>query len=122
MKLFVVLMMSFSLVGMSANEAAVNSNGDEPENTIADVMEKAHGSGLMRKVVKGEATEEEMKELVSLYVDMMDNKPPKGEEEAWNAATGQVVIAATRVMLGREGAGELLQSAANCKKCHDEFK
>ncbi len=126
MKMIVGLMMAVYLVTYSsitqtpeAEEAAVAG----PKNSISDVMKKAHGGqGLMKKAVKGEATEEELKELIGLYVDMLDNEPPKGELEDWQNASTQVLVAATRLMLGQEGADELLQKATNCKACHDAHK
>ncbi|HMO12685.1 MAG TPA: hypothetical protein PKD64_09585 [Pirellulaceae bacterium] len=98
-------------------------NQGDPEHSISDVMKKAHGAkGLAKKAIDGDASDEELKELVKLYVDMLDNDPPKGKKEDWQKSSTAVVLAATRVMLGQEGAGEELKKATNCKACHDNHK
>ena len=94
----------------------------EPENSIKDVMKKAHKDGLLKKVLGGEASQEEKVTLLGLYIDMLEGTPEKGEKNEWIMASGPSVLAAGKVVVGREGALDELKQATNCKACHDKFK
>ena len=99
----------------------------KPKHTIAEVMQAAHapgGSQLMRKVAAGDGSAEEKKQLLEFYVALWDNKPPKGEEEAWKAKTGALVVAASKALLGNEDSAAALRVAAQtkCGACHREHR
>ena len=107
----------------SSAEAIVTLNGSNAQdNSIADVMEKAHKDGLLKKVLDGEASDEEKKKLLDLYIDMFESEPPQGDQGEWMMQAGASVLAASKVVVGRDGAMEELKSATNCKACHDKFK
>lgn len=107
---------------LATNLIGANSPTLEPENTIKEVMQKAHKKGLHKKVVGGEATAEEKATLLGLYIDMFESTPEKGERSEWMMAAGPAVLAAGKVVAGREGSIEALKQAMDCKACHDKFK
>ena len=93
------------------------------KHSISDVMKKAHGRGkLLSKIKDGSASDDEKKELLDLYISLIDNPPPKGEQVDWLMKSGRAVVAAARVVVGRDGAVEELVTATNCKSCHDAHK
>ena len=90
--------------------------GDKEEITIKLVMKKAMKGGLCEKVAKGEASDEEKKQLVVLLTGLTKTTPPKGDEDAWKKKTTALLEAAK----GTDGAA--LKKAMNCGACHGEFK
>lgn len=94
----------------------------EPKYTIAEVMEGAHKSKLLQKVLKDEASQEETIELLDHYVSLTESEPPKGSPEDWQGKADAIVVAAAKVLVKRSQGKELLQKATNCKACHQEHK
>jgi hypothetical protein len=73
-------------------------------------------------VLDGKASDDEKKTLLSLYEDLGKNKPPMGDEGAWKKKTDAIVKAAKAVSEGDKAAIKTLNTATNCKSCHDVFK
>jgi len=98
----------------------LNSNteggGKKDPVAIKVVMQKAMKGGLCAKVAKGEASEDEKKELVALFTDLAANKCPKGDEEDWTKRTKALLDAA------KAGDAAALKKAANCAACHKQHK
>jgi len=94
----------------------------KPKYTIEEVMEKAHKEKLMKKVLSGDASQEEKLALLDLYLSLPENKPPKGDEKEWNRRATEVVVAAARVVAEREGSLKQLKKVANCTACHKAHK
>ncbi|MEM8732787.1 MAG: hypothetical protein AAGG44_01100 [Planctomycetota bacterium] len=94
----------------------------KPKHTIKEVMKVAFKGGLQKKVLSGEASDDEKKELLDLYVSLVESKPPKGEMNSWHNLAGGAALAAAKVVVGREGALDELKAATNCKACHSEHK
>lgn len=86
------------------------------------VMKSGFKGGLLKKVASGKASEEEKKKLHSMLVALSKNSVKKGDAESWKKLTSALVKASTAVMEGKDGAGEALQKAANCKACHNVHK
>jgi hypothetical protein len=107
-------------VGLSWGLASAQD--DKPKFTTKEVMAKAHKSGLMKKVAGGQGTKEDAQQLVDMYNALGKNKPPKGEAGSWEEKTKALITAAQAVVDGKDGAGELLQQAANCMACHSAHK
>jgi hypothetical protein len=101
--------------------SSVDAGGDA-KYTIKEVMKKGHGSGLLKKVLGGSASEEEKKQLVDLYESLAKNKPPKGDAKAWSTRAEQILGAAKGVAKGEAGAVDTLKKATNCANCHKEHK
>lgn len=103
---------------------AIADDGDEakPKHTIKEVMKVALKGGLQKKVLSGDATDEEKKQLLDMYVSLVESKPPKGEMSSWHNLAGGAALAAAKVVVGREGALDELKAATNCKACHSQHK
>ncbi len=95
--------------------------------TIKTIMNGAHssppkGTGLLKKVATGQASEAEPKRLLSLYRVMEQLKPPKDDDADWKERTRLLVSAVEETIAGKKEGPQLLQKAANCKACHDAHK
>ena len=90
--------------------------------TIKEVMKIAHKDGLMKKVVGGSASDDEKKQLLDLYIDMLEGEPKKGDKAEFLAKTNALVVSAAKVLLGKEGAAAELEKTSNCMACHSKHK
>ena len=95
---------------------------DKPKYTIKQVMKTAMKGGLCKKVASGEASADEQKQLVEMFVALAANKPPKGDAESWKTKTTALVSAAKAVAAGDDGGVAALGKAANCMACHKVHK
>lgn len=93
-----------------------------PKYEIADVMQKAMKGGLAAKVAKGEASDEEKKDLLDMFTALAKHKPPQGPERAWTGRTKALIEAASEAVEGKTSASAKLQKAVNCKACHEAHK
>lgn len=96
--------------------------GEKAKYTISDVMLKVHKKGLHTKVAKGQATEEEKKQLVEMYTALTQLKPPMGDLDAWKKQTGMMLEAAKGALKGDAKAAKSLATIVNCKACHKDYK
>ncbi len=85
-------------------------------------MKVALKGDLQKKVLSGNASDEDNKKLLDMYISMVESKPPKGEMNSWHNLAGSAALAAANVVVGREGAAEELKTATNCKACYSEHK
>ena len=117
-----LLFLTSFLVAPLALASPDDEETPKPKHTTKDVMKKAMKGGLLKKVAGGEATDEEKKELLDLFISMLENKPPKGEMESWHNLAGASALAAAKMVVGREGAAAELKAATDCKACHSQHK
>ena len=108
----------FAIVWAADNTAS----DDSPKYSIKDVMKKAHKEGLLKKIIKNEASDAQKLMLLDLYISLIENEPPQGEIDSWYEKSGRAVVAAAKVAVGRDGAVGELESAVNCKSCHQSHK
>jgi hypothetical protein len=108
---------------------ADKKTGEKADPTIPQIMRAAHVAGgrpakktLDLKVASGRATEEERKELLSLYQALAKREPPGGSLTGWKTDTDALVAAAEAAVRGAPDAGDLLAAATNCKSCHDKYR
>ncbi len=92
----------------------------EPKYTIKEVMKKgmAGKESLLKKVASGKADDAEKKQLLELYTALAQNKPPKGDDKEWKAKCEVIVAACKDCVEGKDGAGQKLARACDCKACH----
>ena len=121
-KLMLALLLGVCCVGLGFDYPSAPIAKKEEPKSISDVMNAAMKGGLNRKVISGEATDEEKLEFLNLMIDLVENDPPQGDAAEWKNTAGLVMLTAAKVVVGREGAGDALKDAANCKRCHDIFK
>lgn len=101
---------------------AVTSTIVAGQKTVKEVMKIAHKDGLHKKILAGMGTDEDKKQLLDLYIDMVDGEPKKGDKAEWKIQSSAAMASAAKVMLGREGAIDELKKTSDCKSCHDKFK
>lgn len=95
----------------------------KPKHTIKEVMKGAlKGDALNKKVLSGQATMEEKLMLLDMYVSLVENKAPRGEQASWTKFSGAAALAAAKVAVGREGAMKELKAATKCAACHKAHK
>lgn len=106
----------------------VVARGDDPQNSIKEVMKKANSSAdkskptLAAKVISGKASKEEKEELLALYKDLAATKCPRGDEKDWTKRTEVLVKAAEAVVNGDKGAEAKPKKANDCMGCHTGHK
>lgn len=84
-------------------------------------MRHAMTKGLCQKVIKNQASSEEVQQLVELFERLEQLDPPLGSEEKWGAFTREL-IDSTRSIAKGQPAHEQLKRAANCNACHREHR
>ncbi len=117
-----ILAISLSAIVLAGMVGFAALNEEEPKYTISEVMGKAHKSGLLKKVTKGGASEEDKEKLLEYYKALAANDPPKGTEEDWKKKTMAIVKAAEGVVKGDADAAKKLGAATNCAACHKVHK
>ena len=101
---------------------SVAADEDKPAYTVKKVMGMAHKGGLLKKVTAGDASSDEKKQLLELYIALWENKPSKGDAASWTDKSSAAVVGAARVVLGQDGAEDKLKKAVNCGACHKIHK
>jgi hypothetical protein len=110
-------------LGLLANLFATRADeADKPMHTIKEIMKIAHKQGLFKKVIDGNASDAEKKELADLYADLVKNTPQKGSPESWKEKTGAVAAASKDVVAGKPDSAVELKKANNCGACHKAHK
>ena len=97
-------------------------NNPAAPKTVKEVMKIAHKDGLLKKVQGGSASDEEKKQLLDLYIDMLEGEPKKGDKAEFKAMTNALIVSAAKVVLGREGAMDELKKTSDCMACHSKHK
>lgn len=102
---------------------AQEEGGEAPaKHTVKEVMKLAHKDGLLKKITDGEGEQKDKEQLLALYVDMWDAEPSKGSIESWRKLTGDAIVAAARVVVGKDGSIAELKTRTNCANCHKAHK
>jgi hypothetical protein len=113
------------VVARAADET--EAEAAKPSKTIKEVMHEAHMApegqkSLRDQVLEGQASPEQKKQLLDLYINLAENKPPRGEPLDWQKKTFLIVLSAAKVVVGREGAEAQLGKAVDCAACHKEHQ
>ncbi len=119
---FAVAVLLVALVSSVAINTNTNNTTVEETKSVKDVMKALHKGGLHKKIMGGKATDEDKKKLVDLYIHLVENDAPKGDETEWKMTAGMAMMSAAKVAVGREDGLEAYKAASNCKACHDKFK
>lgn len=110
------------LVAVKLSPFALAQEEEKAKYTIKEVMQVAHKDKLRDKVIAGDASDEEKKKLLDVYISLVENKPPKGEEDSWQTLSGKAALAAAKVVVGRDGAIAELETSTNCRACHSAHR
>lgn len=122
MKRLVGVVVLLLMVAMTAGIISAEDKDDVDPKAIKKAMKTAMKDGLLKKVAKGEGSDEEKAELLALFVAMAKVDPPKGEHADWEKRNKALIEAAQAAVDGKDGAGEALTKASNCKDCHSAHK
>jgi hypothetical protein len=114
----VALVACLSAVGIAL---AADTEG-APKHTIKEVMTTVHKDGLLKKVLAGDASQEEKMTMLDNYISLVECTPPKGDSASWHNLAGKVALAAAKVAVGRDGGMDELKAATNCAACHKVHK
>ncbi len=99
---------------------------DEPSSpddvAIKDVMQQVMKGGMLKKVMSGNASDEEKLIVLDMFISLSESEALQGDADEWKDQTGAVMTSYAKFLVGREGADEALKAATNCKACHDKFK
>ena len=96
--------------------------GEDSKYSTEEIMKKGFKGGLVAKLAKGEADEEQTKLVIAMLESLAKNEPHKGSEESWKEKTTALIKAAKATAEGKEDGAAALKKAMNCKACHDEHK
>ena len=116
------------ILGLLVGLAVVRADDPAPKFTIKQVMDTANkgpkkdADSMATRVIKGQGTDDEKKQLVDLYTALAANKPPKGDADSWKAKTDALVDAAKAVADGTDGATAKLKKALDCGSCHEAHR
>ena len=121
MRKFVVGLAAFALVGL-VSVSVLEAEEAKPKHTIKEIMQKAHKGGLLKKVLEGGASADEVKELQAYYKSLSQNTPKKGDASEWKKKTDAILKACNELAEGKDGAADALKAATNCGGCHKTFK
>ena len=118
-----VFLASVALVLFNAQSQADDDEAGKPKHTIKEVMKAHKGKdSLLSKVKSGNANDAEKRQLLDLYISLYENDAPEGDRGDWKRASGTALMAAAKVVAGREGSVEMLTKATNCAACHKAHK
>ena len=116
------LALSFISIPCLSTVFAEDEEKPKSKYTIKEVMKNVNKDGLLKKVVAGDATQEDKVKLLDNYIALVETKPEKGDNASWQRLAGGAALAAAKVVVGRDGAIEELKVASNCKACHSVHK
>lgn len=124
MSIRAVVLFTFVSVGvtLAQNEVCALDSGKSRDVTIKDVMVTAYKEKLAKKVMQGEATQDEKQRLLNLYEALAQSAPPRGSQVSWKRKTEALVNAAQAAVEGHENAPILLKRTMECGACHTSHK
>lgn len=97
------------------------------DDAIEDAMKKYHKAPdgtdpVCKKVSNGEATPEQLAELLKAYEAMAAAKPPKGNQASWDEKNQALISAVKKIQAGDATGVSAYKKAVNCKACHTLHK
>ena len=110
------------VLAVATGSGVMAFNNPFAAKTVKEVMKIAHKDGLKKKIESGSASDEEKKQLLDLYIDMLEGEPKKGDKAEFLAKVNAMVVSAAKVVLGKEGAIDELKKTADCMACHSKHK
>ncbi|HSI64302.1 MAG TPA: hypothetical protein VLE43_14335 [Candidatus Saccharimonadia bacterium] len=94
------------------------------KRSISTVMKDAMkgDTSLHKTVALGKGTDSDAATLLDYYKSLPAETPPEGDAAKWQEKTAKLIAAAQAVVDKKPGATAQLQTAGNCKACHNEHK
>lgn len=111
-----------TLANLHSQSPAIADRNDEVATLdIAGVMRFSMTKGLCQKVIKNQASAEEIAQLVALFERLKQLEPPLGPKDKWQTLTSELLDSAKSVADGQP-AHDRLKQAANCNACHRDHR
>ena len=112
------------LAGGYVAPLALAQDKAKPKHDVKTVMKEGQHpkTGVLKKILAGEGTDEDNKQLLDLFISLVENEPPKGDMASWQTLAGRAANSAAKVVVGRDGSLKELEAATNCKACHSQHK
>lgn len=97
---------------------------DPAKRSISSVMKDAMKgeTSLHKKVALGKGSDSDAMQLLDYFKSLPAETPPEGDATSWKDKTAKLIAAAQAVVDKKPGATAQLQTAGNCKGCHNEHK
>ena len=113
-----------AVIAFSWASAAIWQVQAVEKRSIETVMKEAMKgeTSLQKKVATGKGTEEDAAKLLDYFKSLPSESPPEGSAASWKEKTSRLIAAAQDVVDKKPGATAALQTAGNCKACHNEHK
>ncbi len=94
------------------------------KHSIGNVMKEAMKgeTSLHKRVALGKGTDEDAAKLLAYFQSLPAEMPPEGDAASWKEKTEKLIAAAQSVVDKKPGATAQLQTAGNCKACHNVHK
>lgn len=105
----------------SQSPVIVDRDDDIATLDVAGVMRYSMTKGLCQKVIKNQASAEEIAQLVDLFERLNQLDPPLGPKDKWQTLTGELLDSAKCIAAGQP-AHDRLKQAANCNACHRDHR
>jgi len=121
MRTIKLLGLAMLVLAVSAGGRASRADDDDSRAVIIAAMRRAFSGTeppLILRAAAGDASETEKRRLLKVLTGMAQAQPYHGGTESWKAKTGALTAAAQDLLDGKEGAGERLRAAADCRACH----
>ena len=119
------IMIRSAIFALAAAAIAFSATAGRAAADDHEIIEEAMKGGfkgddsLVKKVVGGKATKEEMAKLKEYCDALVKVKPPVGDEASWKEKTEAMAKAMAAVVAGEADATKAFEKASNCKACHE---
>jgi hypothetical protein len=121
----IIILPVLAVAALIASPAIADDAHDNHE-----IIEKVMKGGLkgdespLAKVLEGDASKKEVKELDKLIKTLEGTKAPVGEQDAYDEKVAELIAAIGAVAGGDSDAPALerLDTASDCKACHGDHK
>jgi hypothetical protein len=111
-----------AIVVLAASAGWYASRADDDSRMVIIAAMRRVFSGqdppLVQRAAAGDANEVEKQRLLKVLTGLANTQPDRGSMDSWKAKTGALLSAAQDLVDGKEGAGERLRAASNCRACH----
>ena len=97
---------------------------DDPKYSVQAIM-KAVFKGedsVNKRILKGNATKEDLDKLVEYVSALPQNDPPQGDPDGWKKKTTALLTAAKALQAGGNEALAQYTKAVNCQACHSVYR
>ena len=115
-----------AILVLAASAGWYGSRADDDSRTVIVAAMRRVFSGqdppLVLKVAAGDANDAEKKRLLTVLTGLAKTQPDHGDPDSWKAKTAALVSAAQDLMDGKDGAGDRLRAASNCRACHQAHR